>query len=264
VHYDWDVNGNLRRREADIVTTYSDDWRDRLVGVQHGALRTDLVVDPLGRLVAKVVHTGGGDVARVYLHDGDQVVAEYVQEAGGMGWQLDRRHHWGRWIDDLVAEEVDTDANGVLDTTLYPVTDLLGTLQLLTDEDGRIVERVEYDPDGTPHFFAADQAVPTPTRLAWTGNGALPTGASTTPQVFEIGFSEWLGGADAGTGGVLTNAIATLTPGGGSPVTLAAMLGAGSRSVVLTRRRCAPAEPQAAGHGRVVAPFEERSVGISN
>ncbi len=83
VHYDWDVNGNLSRREADIVTTYSHDWRDRLVGVQHGALRTDLVVDPLGRLVAKVVHTGAGDLSRVYLHDGDQVVGARDRRAVG-------------------------------------------------------------------------------------------------------------------------------------------------------------------------------------
>ncbi len=94
------------------------------------------MVDPLGRLVAKVRETAEGDVRRVYLHDGDQVVAEYVQEAGGTDWQLERRHHWGRWIDDLAVEQVDTDGDGILDTTLWPITDLLGSVQLLTDDDG--------------------------------------------------------------------------------------------------------------------------------
>ena len=78
----------------------------------------------------------------MYLHDGDQVVAEYVQEAGGPGWELDRRHHWAHWIDQLAAEEVDTDGDGEIDKTLFPITDLLGSVQLLTDENGEIVERI--------------------------------------------------------------------------------------------------------------------------
>ncbi len=80
-------------------------------------------------------------------------------------------HHWGRWIDDLAVEEVDSDGDGVLDRTLWPVTDLLGSVQLLTDADGRIVERIEYATDGPPRFFAEDATPPTATRVAWTGGG---------------------------------------------------------------------------------------------
>ena len=207
--------------------TFSHDWRDRLVGVEQGSSTTTLIVDPLGRLVAKVGASFDGTVRRIYLHDGDQVVAEYVQEAGGTDWQLDRRHHWGRWIDDLAVEQVDTDHDGALDTTLWPVTDLLGSVQLLTGAAGHIVERVEYETDGTPGFFGEDATPPSAVRVAWTGDGVRPTGDSVEASVFEIGFDEWLGEGSVG------NAVATLTPDGGEAVSLGVVLDADGRGVTL-------------------------------
>jgi len=81
------------------------DWRDKLTSVQQGNTTTDILLDPLGRMVGKVKHTPSGDLARAYLHDGDQVVLEYVQAAGSSTWQPERRHLWGRWIDDLVVRK---------------------------------------------------------------------------------------------------------------------------------------------------------------
>ncbi len=231
--YDWDDNGNLAARRlmeggATVATdTFSHDWRDRLVGVGHGSTTTTLVVDPLGRLVAKVNSTPDGDVGRVYLHDGDQVAAEYVQEAGGTDWQLERRHFWGRWIDDLAVEQVDTDGDRGLDLTLWPITDLLGSVQLLTDGEGRIVERIEYATDGTPRFFAEDGTPPTAARVAWTGNGARPTGDAVSAGVFEVGFDEWL---DEGS---VEAATATLAVDGGEAVELTVTVDADGRGVTL-------------------------------
>ncbi len=232
--YDWDLNGNLEVRhlmqgETIIGTdTFSHDWRDRLVGADQGPSTTDLIVDPLGRLVSKERTSVDGTVRRIYLHDGDQVVAEYVQEAGGTAWQLERRHHWGRWIDDLAVEEVDTDADGVLDNTLYPVTDLLGSVQLLTDATGEIVERVEYQTDGTPRFFSGDATPPTAVRVAWTGNGNRPTGDTVAANVLEVGFDEWI------EEGSVETATATLTPDGGTATDLAITLDGDLRGVTLT------------------------------
>ncbi len=150
-----------------------------------------------------------------------------MQEAGGTNWQLDRRHHWGRWIDDLAVEQVDTDHDGALDTTLWPVTDLLGSVQLLTDAASHIVERVEYETDGTPRFFGEDATPPSAVRVAWTGDGVRPTGDSVEASVFEIGFDEWLGEGSVG------NAVATLTPDGGEAVSLGVVLDADGRGVTL-------------------------------
>ena len=228
--YTWDVNGNLSSRTGGPSgnAAFTHDWRDRLTSVQQGDTTTDILLDPFGRMVGKVRHTPSGDLARVYLHDGDQVVLEYVQQAGGTAWQPERRHLWARWIDDLAVEQVDTDGDGSLETTLYPVTDLLGSVQLLTDDAGTPVERITYDPDGTPHFWSADTTRPTVTRVAWTGDGALPTGGTVTPQAFEIGLSEAIDPASA------ANATATLTPSGGDPVTLTLTLAADNRTAYLT------------------------------
>jgi len=134
----------------------------------------------------------------------------------------------GRWIDDLVVEQVDTDGDGTLETTLYPITDLLGSVHLLTDDGGQIVERITYDPDGTPHFWSADTKRPRVTRIAWTGDGALPTGDTVTPHAFEIGFSEAIDPASAAA------ATATLTAEGGEPQRLTLTLAPGGRTVYLT------------------------------
>ncbi len=133
-----------------------------------------------------------------------------------------------RWIDDLAVEQVDTDGDGSLETTLYPITDLLGSVQLLTDDAGTPVERITYDPDGTPHFWSADTNRPTVTRIAWTGDGTLPTGDTVTPQAFEIGLSEPIDPAR------VTNATATLTPDGGDPQSLTLTLAADGRAAYLT------------------------------
>jgi len=156
------------------------------------------------------------------------VVVEYVQPAGGTGWQPERRHLWARWIDDLAVEQVDTDGDGTLETILYPITDLLGSVQLLTDDTGAIAERITYDPDGTPHFWSADTVRPGVTRIAWTGDGTLPTGGTVTAEAFEIGLSEPIDPAST------TNATATLTPDGGSAMTLTLTLAEDGRTAYLS------------------------------
>ncbi|HHQ47755.1 MAG TPA: hypothetical protein ENK19_02605, partial [Acidobacteria bacterium] len=138
------------------------------------------------------------------------------------------RRREARWIDDLAVEQVDTNDDGLLDNTFYPITDLLGSVQLLTDDAGTPVERITYDPDGTPHFWSADTTRPSVTRIAWTGDGALPTGDTVTPQAFEIGLSEPIDPAS------VTNATATLTPDGGDAVALTLTLAADGRSAELT------------------------------
>jgi RHS repeat-associated protein len=223
------VNGNISTRTGgpygDAIFTH--DWRDRLASVEQGSTTTDILVDPLGRMVAKVKHTADGDVARAYVHDGDQVAVEYVQPAGSTNWQPERRHLWSTWIDQLAVEQIDTDGDGSLETTLYPITDMLGSVQLLTDDTGTIVERIKYDPDGTPHFWSADTQAPAVNRVVWTGDGTTPTGA-VTPQVFEIGFSEVIDAAS------VSGASATLTPEGGQPVSLTLTLAADGRAAELT------------------------------
>jgi len=91
-----------------------------------------------------------------------------------------------------------------------------------------ILERITYDPDGTPHFWSADTNPPTVTRIAWTGDGTLPTGDTVTAQAFEIGLSEAIDPES------VADATATLTPDGGSAVSLTAAISADGRGLELT------------------------------
>jgi RHS repeat-associated protein len=184
------------------------------------------------------------------------VVGEYVPGTDGT-MQLERRHHWGRWIDDLVAEEIDTDHDRSLETTLTPITDLLGNVELLTDSSGRIVERITYDPDGTPHVFGEDTTRPTITRIAWTGNGTGPAG-TVAAGVLEISLSEPIDEAS------LARLVATLTPDGGVAQTLTASLTPDRRGLVLSGGSLTAGQPAtlhlaglADPTGNVSFPLEE-------
>jgi RHS repeat-associated protein len=236
VSYTWDVHGNLARRTGGFYgdASFTHDELDRLVRVSQGGATTDLVLDPLGRLVGKVRQTGEGSVAKVYLQDGEQVVVEYGKGVGSSSWRAQRRHLWGRWIDELAVEQVDMDGDGVLETSLWPVTDLLGTVELLTDGAGAVVERFSYDPEGRPQVWSADTQRPKVTRVAWTGDGSdgrCPAGIPALPcppGAFQLGFGEELHAASA------AGATATLTPQGGQPVPLTVTLTPDGRAAYLT------------------------------
>jgi RHS repeat-associated protein len=236
VSYTWDVHGNLARRTGGFYgdASFTHDELDRLVRVEQGGAATELVLDPLGRLVGKVRQTGEGSVAKVYLHDGDQVVVEYGKGAGSSSWRAQRRHLWGRWIDDLAVEQVDMDGDGSLETSLWPVSDLLGSIELVTDGSGSIVERITYDPEGRPQVWSADTQRPRVTRVAWTGDGRdgrCPVGippVACPAWAFQLGFGEELDAASAG------EATASLTPQGGQPVPLTVTLTPDTRAAYLT------------------------------
>jgi RHS repeat-associated protein len=134
----------------------------------------------------------------------------------------------------LAVEQVDMDGDGSLETSLWPVSDLLGSIELVTDGSGSIVERITYDPEGRPQFWSADTQRPRVTRVAWTGDGRdgrCPVGipaVACPPGAFQLGFGEELDAASASA------ATATLTPEGGSPQALALSLTPDARAAYLT------------------------------
>jgi RHS repeat-associated protein len=173
-------------------------------------------------------------MARAYLHDGDQVVVEYGKGVGSSSWRVQRRHLWGRWIDELAVEQVDMDGDGSLETSLWPVSDLLGSIELVTDGSGSIVERITYDPEGRPQVWGADTQRPRVTRVAWTGDGSDPRcpagipAVACPPGVFQLAFGEAVDGESA------AGVTATLTPQGGQPVPLTVTLTPDTRAAYLT------------------------------
>jgi RHS repeat-associated protein len=114
------------------------------------------------------------------------------------------------------------------------VSDLLGSIELVTDGSGSIVERITYDPEGRPQFWSADTQRPRVTRVAWTGDGSdgrCPVGIPSVacpPGAFQLAFGEELDAASASA------ATASLTPEGGSPQALALSLTPDARAAYLT------------------------------
>jgi RHS repeat-associated protein len=69
------------------------------------------------------------------------------------------------------------------------VSDPLGSVEVLLDEAGRLVERVETLPEGKPRIFGEDRKRPEVLRVVWTGNGQTPAG-QVPAGVLELSFSE--------------------------------------------------------------------------
>lgn len=126
----YDDNGNLLN---DDRHTYAYDWNNKQVGVDDGAVTVKY--DALGRRIAKN--------ATIYYYIGDQMVEEY---ANG---QPVASYLYGNDIDEALQM---TKGSAVY----YFHTNHLGSTMALSDADGAIVERVDYDAYGQPTFFDAD------------------------------------------------------------------------------------------------------------
>ena len=126
----YDDNGNLLN---DDRHTYAYDWNNKQVGVDDGAVTVKY--DALGRRIAKNVTT--------YYYIGDQIVEEYADS------QPVASYLYGNDIDEALQM---TKGSAIY----YYHTNHLGSTMALSDADGAIVERVDYDAYGQPTFFDAD------------------------------------------------------------------------------------------------------------
>lgn len=116
--------------------------------------------DGMNRRIVKKLYTGGVLTQtrhRYHAPGKDQVIEERVDAST----IAERQFTWGtRYIYDLVMRTRDTDANGTLDETLYPLSDITYDVVAPADSTGAVVERLLYDPYGKSKVldanFAAD------------------------------------------------------------------------------------------------------------
>ena len=143
----YDDNGNMLN---DDKHTYAYDWNNKQVGVDNGAVTVKY--DALGRRIAKNATT--------YYYIGDQMVEEYADG------QPVASYLYGNDIDEALQM---TKGSAVY----YYHTNHLGSTMFLSDADGAIVERVDYDAYGQPTFFDADGNIIAQSSI---GNAILFTG----------------------------------------------------------------------------------------
>ncbi len=166
----YDDNGNLTASEADPVTgsparNYDYDALNRLVRVREsGTTIATYAYDGLGRRISKTV---AGETTR-YVYDGDRVIEEQSDDG-----TMERQFVYGIGIDDVLQMR----ANG---TNYFYHKDALGSVVALSDVDGNVIERYNYDDYGVPTILAADGV--TELSESAVGNPYLYTGRRLDPE----------------------------------------------------------------------------------
>lgn len=186
----YDANGNLIARVAPGAELhYEYDYADRLVSVSElgggfPVLVASYSYDALGRRISKTVYPPipALPVTTEYVYGGDDdcdgdIVEEYVSGvlavssvsalAGGSGGGAAAASYASTGM--AVAPVVVFSATGV---PTYPHTDDLGNVLALTDANGFVVERYEYDDHGLPSFLSSD-GFPLATNASPVGNTFL-------------------------------------------------------------------------------------------
>ncbi len=135
----YDSAGNVTQRVVDGQSTLDLAWdlEYRLTEVSSGGNPVESYqYDPTGRRI-RTVNSGG---ATWHVHDGAHVIAD-VDDQG----ELIRSYTWGPGIDNLLALTVH---DGQTSETYYAVTDHLGTVHALVDDNGNVSESYRYDAFG--------------------------------------------------------------------------------------------------------------------
>lgn len=144
----YDGNGNLLN---DDKYEYSYDYNNKLKSVGTASYK----YDALGRRISKTV----SDVTTSYYYVGDQMVEELTD-----GTLVS--YVYGNNIDEALSMTKN-------DNTYYYHTNHLGSVMALSDNSGKLIERVDYDAYGQPAFFDATDNELTASSI---GNTILFTG----------------------------------------------------------------------------------------
>ena len=123
----YDYNGNLL---SDDKHKYTYDWNNNQTSMDDGSVLVKY--DALGRRIAK------NDITYYYI--GNQMVEEYSDD------QHVTSYIYGNKIDEVLLMNRDN-------ATYYYHTNHVGSTMALSDANGIVVERVEYDAFGLPTFF---------------------------------------------------------------------------------------------------------------
>ena len=129
------------------TTTYGYDDENRLTGVQitqnNQTKQIIFAYDPFGRRIKKTVSPSGGGVGEeitTYVYDNQNIILEYDNSNN-----IRTRYTHGPNIDEPLAIEI---KGTTTFTPYYYHADGLGSITALTDTNGSIVQRYEYDSFG--------------------------------------------------------------------------------------------------------------------
>jgi RHS repeat-associated protein len=167
-NYQYDKEGNRTKRieiATGIVEESSWDYRNRLIGVvtknSSGNIieKVEYTYDVYNRRIAKSVDSDGDGsnpaVVERYVHDGDNLALVF----DGSG-NLTERFLYGIAVDQVLAQDK---GNGAV---LWGLGDNQGSIRLVTDKDGNVVNEITYDAFGQ---VTAETNVGIEFRFGYTG-----------------------------------------------------------------------------------------------
>ncbi len=138
--FTYDPNGNLL---SDGTRSFEWDAENRLVAVVAGTHRSEFLYDGLGRRVGMVEKENGATVGqREYLWDGREPIQELSTDTGTS-------------LRDFYPQGYEEGA-----TALYYTRDHLGSIREVTDAQGQLRARYDYDPYGRMTKVAGDKDSP--------------------------------------------------------------------------------------------------------
>jgi RHS repeat-associated protein len=165
----YDLNGNLTQKGTQ---NYVHDYRNRIVRATDGSSTVNFKYDPLGRRIKKEVTIGSQIKTTNFYYSGHQL----IEERDGSN-QVTRQLIYGNGIDEVI--RVDK-YNGPASTPYYFHSNGIGSTTAITDANGNIVERVDYDIYGLPTFKDAAGNVITKSSI---GNNILFQGREYDPEL---------------------------------------------------------------------------------
>ncbi len=157
-NYEYDNEGNLIK-QTEIATgniqAFEWDYRNRLVAVieqdsgENVVQRVEFTYDAFDRRISKTVDTNLQDnhegIVTHFVYNGEDVYLEFVNDDGVAGVNqsvLSQRYLQGAGVDEVLAQE---DGEG---NVIWLLTDHLGTIRDLVDDEGALVNHLVYDSFG--------------------------------------------------------------------------------------------------------------------
>jgi RHS repeat-associated protein len=140
----YDSNGNLKQKGN---KNFSYDYKNQLVKYTDPDKTVEFRYDPFGRRIQKKVELNNSQSSQItnYYHEGYRVIEERDNSD-----RVTKQYVYGSGIDEILRMDIYQNQTS---TPYYLHHNLIGSITGITDENGNLIELVEYDPYGKPYFL---------------------------------------------------------------------------------------------------------------
>jgi RHS repeat-associated protein len=170
----YDFNGNLKQK-GNKNFTY--DYKNQLVRYQDSEKTVEFRYDPFGRRIQKKATTNNQSQTTNYYYEGYRVIEERDNSD-----RVTKQYVYGSGIDELLRMDI---YENQTPTPYYLHHNLISSVTGITDENGNLIELIEYDPYGKPYFLKPTgnpQNPYEPSESSTIGNTTLFQGREYDPE----------------------------------------------------------------------------------